>query len=46
VKDNHDKALREHLLELLKGGGAHAKFEDAIADLPDDLRGKKVQGLP
>ena len=46
MKDNHDKALREHLLELLKGGGAHAKFEDAIADLPDDLRGKKVQGLP
>jgi len=46
VKENQDKALREHLLELLKGGGAHAKFEDAIADLPDDLRGKKVQGLP
>ena len=46
VKENQDKALREHLLELLKGGGAHAKFGDAVADLPDDLRGKKVEGLP
>ena len=46
MKENQDKALREHLLELLKGGGAHAKFGDAVADLPDDLRGKKVEGLP
>ena len=46
MKENQDKALREHLLELVKGGGAHAKFDDAVADLPDDLRGKKVEGLP
>jgi len=46
VKENQDKALREHLLELVKGGGAHAKFDDAVADLPDDLRGNKVEALP
>ncbi len=41
-----DKALRQHLLELLGGGGAHAKFDDAIRDIPEKLRGKKPNGLP
>lgn len=40
------KALREHLLYLLKGGGAHADFETAIADLPVELRGTKPPGMP
>ncbi len=35
-----DKALREHLVELLKGGHAHADFETAIKDLAPNLRGK------
>ena len=41
-----DEALREHVLYLLKGGGAHLNFEQAIADLPADLRGAKVEGVP
>ncbi len=41
-----DQALRQHLIALLKGGQAHATFDDAVADLPADLRGKKIQGLP
>ncbi len=41
-----DQALREHLVYLLKGGGAHLNFEQAIADLPEDLRGAKVEGIP
>ena len=28
-----NQALREHLLSLLRGGGAHLSFDDAIADL-------------
>ena len=40
MKTSHDQALREHLLYLLKDGGAHAKFEDVI-DIPAELRGKK-----
>ena len=40
-----DQALREHILYLLKGGGAHLNFEQAIADLPVDLRGAKVEGV-
>ena len=39
-----DQAVREHLCDLLQGGGAHLNFEQAIADLPEDLRGAKVHG--
>jgi DinB superfamily len=41
-----DKALREHLLYLLRGGGAHLNFDAAVADLPAELRGAKVPGVP
>jgi hypothetical protein len=43
---NTDQSLRDHLLYLLGGGGAHLDFEAAIADLPVDLRGAKPPGLP
>jgi len=43
---NTDKALREHLIELLQGGSAHAKFQDAIKDFPDGLRGRRPANLP
>jgi len=39
-------ALREHLLELLGKGGAHADFASAVADLPTDRRGEKLPGVP
>ena len=41
-----DKSLRDHVLYLLKGGGAHLNFDAAIAGLPVELRGSKVQGSP
>jgi hypothetical protein len=41
-----DKALREHLLYLLRGGGAHLNFEKAIGGLPAVLRGVKPANLP
>ncbi len=41
-----DKALREHLLYLLKDGGAHLNFEDAVRDVPVELRGKRPKGIP
>lgn len=40
------KSLRNHLLYLLRGGGAHLSFEDAIADFPARLRGAKPKGAP
>ena len=41
----NDQAVREHVLYLLRGGGAHLNFDQAIADLPRDLRGAKVEGV-
>lgn len=38
--------LREHVLELLDGGGAHLGFDAAVADLPAKLRGAKPPGEP
>lgn len=43
---NTDAVLREQLDELLGGGGAHAKFDDVIKDIPPKLRGQKPNGLP
>jgi uncharacterized damage-inducible protein DinB len=43
---NTTQALRDHLLYLLRGGGAHLDFEKAIADLPAALRGGKPAGQP
>ncbi len=40
------KALREHLLYLLEGRGAHVDFEKAIGRLPAKLRGAKPKGAP
>jgi hypothetical protein len=36
--------LRQHLLELLNGGHAHATFDQAIKNFPAELRGKKPKG--
>ena len=38
--------LRDHVLHVLKGGGAHATLEQAIKDFPEKLRAQKVKGLP
>ncbi|MGO9086819.1 MAG: DinB family protein [Candidatus Sulfotelmatobacter sp.] len=41
---NH--SLRQHLLDLLSGGNAHAKFDAVIKDLPPKLRGEKPANFP
>ena len=38
--------LRKQLKALLSGGQAHATFEDAVRDMPADLRGTVPPGLP
>ena len=40
----NNQSLRDHLLYLLRGGGAHANFEAAVKGLPADLRGKRPKG--
>jgi len=41
---DRDAALRQHLLELLHGGHAHADFETSIRGLESPLRGKRPKG--
>ena len=41
-----DAALRQHLLNLLKGGNAHTTIQDALKDFPAELRGKRPKGAP
>ena len=43
---SNDKSLRDHLLQLLRGGGAHITFDELIADFPSDSINQKVGGVP
>ncbi len=39
-------ALREHVLNLLAGKGAHVSFVETVADFPAELRGKRAGTAP
>jgi hypothetical protein len=41
-----DDILRKHILNVLRGGGAHVGFEETIADFPARLRGAKPSEAP
>ena len=41
-----NKALRDHVLYLLRDGGAHLSFDHAVADLGAELRGVKPPNVP
>ncbi len=43
---NDDRLLRDQLVELLRGGSAHADLNKSLADFPGGLAGKKPQGAP
>ena len=38
--------VREQVLYLLRGGGAHLSFDEVVADFPASLRGAKPAGSP
>lgn len=42
----NDQALRDQLVWLLREGNAHLTFDQAIADLPKELRGARPEGVP
>jgi len=46
MKSDHDRSLRQHLVDLLKGGSAHVQVEEVIDGIPPRLRGRKPAGLP
>ena len=41
----NDKALRQHLLKLLEGKGAHVDFETAVKKASAAVRGKRSKGV-
>lgn len=43
---DRDLALREHVLYLLRGGGAHIKFDEALKDFPVGLVNARAEGVP
>ncbi|HYG99999.1 MAG TPA: DinB family protein [Terriglobales bacterium] len=43
---DQQQSLREHVLYLLRGGGAHLDFDAAVADLSPELRGAKPLNIP
>lgn len=45
-QSNSDQPLRDHLLYVLRGEGAHVTFEDFVADFPAERCGQRVGGLP
>jgi hypothetical protein len=44
--NNDNQVLREHVLYLLKGEGAHISFDALIADFPVEKCGQRIEGLP
>src|SRR6201984_3077624 len=44
-KNALDASLRQHVVELLKGGEAHVSISDAVADFPAEKRGAAANGL-
>lgn len=43
---NNDRALRQHLLYLLRSRDAHLDFDQVIAGWPVKLRGSRPSGMP
>ena len=41
-----DRALRDQLLELIRGGSAHVDPDTVLADFPENLRGVKPNCAP
>lgn len=41
-----DASLRQHVVRLLEGRGAHVDFDGAVADLPPGDRGRRPDGMP
>ena len=46
ANDLHSKQLRDHVIYLLDGGGAHVRFDDAVKGMSEKLRGVKPNRLP
>jgi DinB superfamily len=45
-QSSKDQSLRDHILYVLRGEGAHISFEDLVADFPVEKCGERIEGLP
>ncbi len=45
-QNDKDDSVRKHVLNLLRGGGAHQSFDEFVNSFPADLCGRQVEGLP
>lgn len=45
-EEEKDRSLREHLLYLLRGGGAHIKFDEVLKEFPAELINARAAGVP
>lgn len=45
-QSTNDKALRDHVLYLLRGEGAHITLDALVADFPVERCGERLEGLP
>jgi hypothetical protein len=43
---SHDQQLRDHLISLLRGRGAHLDFDKAVAGLKPEQQGARPEGMP
>jgi hypothetical protein len=46
MEEKLEGLLRQHISDLLGGGGAHAKFDQVLGGIPPNLRGKVPAALP
>ena len=46
IQDPNSKQLREHLLYLLNGGGAHARFDDVVKNMAGGVAWRQAQRTP
>ena len=46
MKTDQDRALREHIRQLLRGGNAHIDLHEAIDGFPRRLINMKIENLP
>lgn len=45
-QSNSDQSLRDHVLYVLRGEGAHVTLEDFVASFPTEFCGQRLDGLP
>src|SRR5258706_11436134 len=46
MSKDDDVSLRDHLVQLLDGGHAHIRFDDAVKNFPPELRGVRPEESP